>query len=406
MTAPGRRARLCLLAAVALAGAAAPPALAADPDAAALARIASPPLGLPAVPTPPENPPTAAKLRLGRKLFFDRRLSYAGTMSCGMCHVPEQGFTSNELGRAVGTGGHSLRRNAPSLYNVAYVGALFLDGRETALETQVISPLLDRREMAAPSMGWVIERLRRLPDYGGLFEAAFGAGPSVDRLGAAIASWERSLLSAGSPFDRWRYAGQADAMSAEAKAGFRLFTGGAGCSACHTVADDHALFTDGDFHDTGIGYRNASARRSGSVPVQIAPGVTVEMSRQTVAAVGEPPAPDRGRYEVTLDPADLWRLRTPGLRNVALTAPYMHDGSIQTLEAVVRFYAAGGEPHDGLDPLIRPLELGEGEIAALVAFLERLTGDNVAELQADARSAPVGNPGLWPVDRIGPRRSP
>jgi cytochrome c peroxidase len=167
---------LCLLAAV--------PARA-DPaavDAAALARMAQPPLGLPPVSLPAENPPSAAKIALGRKLFFDRRLSHNGTMSCAMCHVPEQGFTNNELATPIGVEGRGLRRNAPTMLNVAYQQPLFHDGRETALETQVISPLLARDEMANPSIGYVIAKIAALPDYAGLFERAFGAGPTIGRL--------------------------------------------------------------------------------------------------------------------------------------------------------------------------------------------------------------------------------
>ncbi len=197
--------------------------------AAAVARVATPPLGLPPVPVPADNPPTPAKVALGRKLFFDRRLSHNGTMSCAMCHIPEQGFTNNELARPVGIEGRSLRRNSPTLLNVAYVERLFHDGREISLETQVIGPLVERTEMGNPSIGHVIARLRSLPDYDGLFERAFGAGPSPDRIGQAIASYERTLLSARSPFDRWHFAGEAAALGPRAIEGYRLFSGKAGC---------------------------------------------------------------------------------------------------------------------------------------------------------------------------------
>lgn len=362
-------------------------------DQRALSRLAAPPLGLPPVPIPADNPPGAAKIALGRKLFFDRRLSRNGTMSCGICHVPEQGFTNNELARPIGTEGRSLRRNAPGLFNVAYAERLFHDGRETRLETQVISPLLARVEMDNPSIGYVIARIESLPDYAGRFEAVFGGGPTIGRLGDAIASYERSLLSGNSPFDRWHFAGEEQALSRQARAGFDLFTGKAGCSACHRIDDEDALFTDHRFHDTGVGYHNSKVRpkAQAAVPVEIAPGFRVEVSRATLETIGLPPASDLGRHEVTLEPDDLWRFKTPGLRNVALTAPYMHDGSMATLEAVVRFYDRGAIAHAGLDPLIHPLGLSDLEVAALVAFLESLTGDNVPELIADARSVAVGN---------------
>ena len=380
----------CLLAAMALVATALAQE---DFDRRALERMETPPLGLPPLSLPADSAPTAARIALGRKLFFDRRLSRNGTMSCGICHIPEQGFTNNELARPIGTEGRSIRRNAPSLFNVAYQESLFHDGRETRLETQVIGPLLARVEMANPSIGYLIARIESLPDYAGRFEAAFGGGPTIGRLGSAIASYERSLLSANAPFDRWRYGGEATAMKPAARAGFALFTGKAGCAACHMIGDDHALFTDQQFHDTGLGYRDQRLRPAdrGPVPVEIAPGVAVPVPRSVIESVGLPPESDLGRHEVTLDPADLWKFKTPSLRNVAVTAPYMHDGSLTTLEQVVRFYDRGGIAHPGLDPLIRPLGLEDNEVAALVAFLESLTGDNLAALVADARSVAVGN---------------
>jgi cytochrome c peroxidase len=358
-----------------------------DFDWMALQRIANPPLGLPPVPLPSENPPTARSIELGRKLFFDRRLSRNGTMSCAMCHIPEQGFTNNETATPIGVEGRSIRRNAPTIFNVAYMESMFHDGRDPMLETQVLGPLVARAEMANASLGAVLGKVKAMPDYAPMFQAAFGAGPSIDRLGQAIASWERSILSANSAFDRWFFGGQRDALSVEARRGFELFTGDAGCSGCHLIGKGYALFTDNDFHNTGIGYRRDVAMAEGTEPVEveIAPGVSVPLSREAVRSVGNPPEPDGGRIEVTERPEDKWRFKTPSLRNVALTAPYMHDGSFQTLESVVRYYNYGGEPHDGLDKKLRPLDLDDADVAALVAFLESLTGDNVGELVADAR---------------------
>jgi len=360
-------------------------------DERALVRAHSAALGLPPVPVPDGNPPTLEKIALGRKLFFDRRLSFNNTMSCGMCHVPEQGFTNNELATPIGVEGRSLRRNAPTVLNAAYATHIFHDGRDNALETQVLGPLLARDEMANPSMGWLIQRIEGLSDYDGLFERAFGDGPSADRIGQALASWQRTLIAGDSPFDRWRYGDDADALTPEQQAGFELFTGRAQCFACHIVGEDYALFTDDRFHDTGIGYTDPAYRDDSPVPVEIEPGVVVPLARSAVRSVGNERAPDLGRFEVTHDPADRWRFKTPSLRNVALTAPYMHDGSLRTLEAVVRFYRDGGIPHEGLDPLIQPIELTDDEVAALVAFLGSLTSNHVDELVADARSVPVGN---------------
>ena len=359
-------------------------------DTRALARIENPPLGLPVVPIPGDNPATAAKIRLGRKLFFDRRLSHNGTMSCGMCHIPEQGFSNNELATPVGTGGSSLRRSAPALYNVAYFRHLFHDGRETRLETQVIAPLLDAREMANPSIGYLLDKIEGMADYREPFQQAFRAGPSIERIGRAIATWERSLVSADSPFDRWYYGDDPQALSPRAIAGFELFSGRAGCTTCHLVGEQYATFNDNAFHNTGIGWPGP---RAATQTVEVAPGVEIQVSRETIQSVGEPRAPDRGRYEVTLDPRHLRQFKTPSLRNVALTAPYMHDGSLQSLEQVVRYYNRGGNADPNLDAAIQPLGLSDSEVADIVAFLVSLTGSNIAELTADARSVATGNPG-------------
>jgi cytochrome c peroxidase len=367
--------------------------MSADFDRRAVARIKSPPLGLAAVPVPSDNPVTAEKVALGRKLFFDRRLSHNRTMSCGMCHVPEQGFTNNEMATPIGVEGRSVRRNAPASYNVAYLETMFHDARDTSLETQIFGPLLAHNEMANPSIGFVLETIRGAPDYDGMFEAAFGERVNVRSLGLALASYERTLLSGNSAFDRWKFGGDEAAVAGQVKRGFELFTGKAGCAACHLIGNDSALLTDHALHNTGIGYLSDMIVRASKDPVavEIAPGVVVAMARKAVVSVGLPRPRDRGRMEVTNDPADLYHFKTPSLRNVALTAPYMHDGSLPTLEDVVLFYNRGGHSNLGLDPLVRPLGLTGDDVGALVAFLESLTGDNVAELRADARSVAIGN---------------
>jgi len=380
-----RLASLILAASLALAGGPA----AADVDATALARVRAPPLGLPPVPVPAGEPLTREKIALGRKLFFDRRLSPNGTISCAMCHVPEQGYTLNELATPVGIEGHSVRRNSPTVVNAVYQKTFFHDGRVRDLEEQALLPLVDPDEMGNPSHDHLIARLRALPDYAGLFERTFGRPADAAALARAIAAWQRTLLSGGSPFDRWHFAKDETALDPAAKRGFALFTGKAGCAACHAIASDHALFTDHGFHNTGIG---APVPPSPGVRVEIAPGVYTVLPHEVVAAVSEPVKPDLGRFEVTGAPADRFAYKTPGLRNVALTAPYMHDGSLATLASVVRFYNGGGRPNAGLDPLIRPLGLHETEIAELVAFLESLTGANIAELVDDGRSVAIGNP--------------
>lgn len=351
-----------------------------------------PPLGLPPVHIPPENPTTSAKVKLGKKLFMDRRLSHNNTLSCAMCHVPEQGFTSNELGAAIGIEGRSLRRNAPTMYNLAYVEQLFHDGREFSLENQILGPITHRDEMANPSVGYIIEKIKLMPDYKRLFEDAFnGEGPNLRTMGQAIAAYERSLLSANSAFDRWRYGGDGKAMTYREIQGFQLFTGKARCFSCHSVGEKTALFMDNRFHNTGIGWARAMNRKAKHL-VRLAPGVHVEVDDKHVQSNSEPVQGDVGRYEVTLNPADRWAYRTPTLRNIALTGPYMHDGSMQTLEEVVEFYNSGGISNPNKDPLLKPLNLTSAEKSDLVGFLRALTGDNIEALAKSARMAYTNNP--------------
>ncbi len=349
-----------------------------------------PQLGLPPLPLPADNPLADAGIALGRKLFFDRRLSANGTMSCAMCHVAEHGFTHNEMTTAVGIGGRSLRRNAPTILNVGYLERLFHDGRERRLEDQVWSPLLASDEMGNPSRAAVVELIASLPDYAGAFEAAFGRGPDPDTMGLALASYQRALIAADSPFDRWRYGGQSDALSESARRGFELFVGRAGCARCHSVGERFALFTDQGFHNTGIGFLAALSATPTERELAVAPGETLRANTTGLEDIGGRPRPDLGLAEVTGVAEDRWRYRTPSLRNVALTAPYMHDGSISSLEAVVRFYARGGAPNPGLDPLIEPLELDDQDVSDLVALLRSLTGANVSALIEDARATPIG----------------
>ena len=344
-------------------------------------------LGLPPVPHPADNPPTPAKIALGRKLFFDRRLSINGTMSCGMCHVPEQGFTNWEIKTAVGVEGRSVKRNAPTVLNVGFYEVLFVDGRDLALETQYIAPLTARNEMANPSAGFVVALLRRLTDYEGLFEAAFDGPASLDRIGMALGAYQRSLVAGASRWDRWYYGKEQGLLSDAERRGFALFTGRAGCVSCHPVGARTAVFTDQQFHDIGYGWWREQLRQKppASQPVEVAPGVVYDMPRATIDTLGEAPEPDLGRYEVTEDPADRWKFRTPSLRNVALTAPYMHDGGFATLRAVLAFYNEGGRPHEGQDTRIRPLGLVAADLVDLEAFLESLTSPAVGRLIDEAR---------------------
>jgi len=369
-------------------------ALAGDWAEAAVARKTGGALGLPMLDHPSDNPPSAEKIRLGRKLFFDRRLSLNRTMSCGMCHIPEQGFGNYELQRAVGLEGRSLRRNAPSLVNVGYYKTLFVDGRETALETQFVSPLIAKNEMANPSIGYVVELVKSLPDYEKKFEAAFGGPATLQRIGQALAGYQRSLIAANSPFDQWKYGGDETALDESAKRGFALFSGKAGCSQCHLVGQEDAVFTDQSFHDTGYGWMREQERQNppATQPLEVSPGVVFHMSRKQLDDVSGPVLPDLGRYEVTQDPADSWKFRTPSLRNIELTRPYMHDGGFARLEDVLAFYNGGGALHDQQSPLIQPLGLEKNDLADLEAFLKSLTSQDFATLVEEAR---VEAPDNW-----------
>lgn len=349
-------------------------------------------LGLPDMQYPADNLPTKEKIALGRKLFMDRRLSHNNTISCAMCHVPEQGFTVNELATAVGIEGRTSRRNSPTLFNVGYYKNLFHDGREFSLENQVIGPMLAINEMGSPSIGYTIEKIRNLKDYDGLFEKAFGASISLQRLSQALAAYQRTLVSGNSRFDQWYYGKDGKALTQNEINGFRLFMGKAKCVSCHAVGEKAAIFTDQSFHNTGIGWaRNnkimSDASSSSTFPLTLAPGIVVQVAQNQVEKASEIPQNDVGRFEITEDPKDSWSYKTPSIRNVALTGPYMHDGSLRTLKEVVDFYNKGGEDNPYKDPLLQPLGLNATEVAELVAFMEALTGSNVKQLEGESRSA-------------------
>lgn len=350
-----------------------------------------PPLGLPPMYVPQNNSLTQEKIDLGRRLFMDRRLSHNNTISCAMCHVPEQGFTSHELGTAIGLQGRTLRRNTPTVFNIGYHRSLFHEGRELHLEDQVWGPLLAKNEMDMPSIGYVIEKIRLLPEYKNLFEAAFGGPATAERIGFALASYQRTLVSGNSRFDRWYYGGDKKALNTLEQRGFDVFRGKGRCITCHTVGEKHALFTDHKFYNTGIGWERTMFPERASYRVQLAPGVFINLKSEHLQSF-EKPLPDVGRYEVTLNPKDSWAYKTPMLRNVELTAPYMHEGSLSTLEEVVDFYDKGGIDNPGKTPLLVPLGLTAAEKTALVAFMKTLTGDNTSALVLDARKAPENLP--------------
>ena len=221
-----------------------------------------------------------------------------------------------------------------------------------------------------------------MPDYDGLFEEAFGEGVSPRAIGQAISTYERTLLAADSAFDRWRYGGDEDVLGLLAKQGFDLFTGKAGCVACHALDEREALFMDHLFHDDGVGW--IPSRDIGAGRLMTPRGLPVYAELNDPEAVATPS--DMGRMEITKEFVDMFRYRTPSLRNIELTAPYMHNGTFDTLEDIVAYYGDGGFRHFGIDPLVRDLDLNETERAALVAFLKTLTAGNIEALIAEAQS--------------------
>ncbi len=299
------------------------------------------PLGMGSPPAAPEgNPVSKAKVRLGRLLFFDKRLSRDRTISCATCHDPNKGWSDGSSVSA-GIGGRKGTRNAPTILNAAYLDYYFWDGRAESLEEQSKEPIRNPNEMGFSARG-VVGRLSSMKGYEDLFKAAFGdKAVTADRVAQAIASFERTLITGNSPVDRY-FAGDAKALTASQKAGLDLFLGKAGCAVCH----DSRNFTDGDFHNTGVG-----------------------LSAEN---------PDLGRYAVTGLAHDRGAFKTPTLRNLPDTAPYMHDGSMKTLAEVVDFYDRGGEPNSRLDADLHPLHLTAQEKRDLVAFLRALEGEKVA----------------------------
>jgi cytochrome c peroxidase len=212
----------------------------------------------------------------------------------------------------------------------------------------------------------------------------FGESVSVQTLGKAIASYERTLLSANSPFDRWYFGGEQTAVTDEVKSGFKIFTGKGQCSTCHTIEKTGTLLTGQGFHNTGVAQLQLIPETK--IEVDLGGGLIVPMPRAQLNEVLLPPGKDLGRYEITLDPTDLWRYKTPSLRNVALTAPYMHNGALLTLEEVIDYYDRGGTGAEGQDPRISPLHLKSEEKQALLALLQSFTGDNVESLAREAGS--------------------
>ena len=304
------------------------------------------PLGLPPVVIPADNPPTAETIALGRRLFYDPILSADRSVSCASCHSPQFGFAdprpvSEGVGKKTGT------RHSPPVVNATYYTVQFWDGRAPTLENQAEGPVQNPVEMAN-TLKTVEERLNADSSYRQQFAEAWGARPIVyEMVEKSIASFERTVISGNSPFDRWKYGHNKNAVDDSVKRGFVVFTSKkkADCAACHTVGEKYALFTDNQFHNVGVGVNAGDFT-------------------------------DVGLYAVTHNEADKAKFKTPSLRNVAQRAPYMSDGSLKDLKQVIDFYIGAGNSNPNLDPKIHVLDFLSGqERADLQAFLNSLTGE-------------------------------
>lgn len=329
-------------------------------------------LGLPVLTHPADNLPTPDRIALGKKLFHDKRLSADGSVSCATCHVPEKAFADGLI-VAKGLGGQTGTRNTPTLLNVAFEKSFFWDGRRTTLEEQAQDPFINPREHGFKDHTQLIATIRRDRAYRLAFKNAFSVRPeaiAIEHVTQAIASFERTLIAADTPFDRYYYGGDQTAMSESAIRGLALFKGTGQCVNCHTIGETSTTFTDSQFHSLGIGYRKIEERLA-EITTHFAKqrGKPIDHSILSDADVSE-----LGRFTVTLNPMDVAKFRTPSLRNVALTAPYMHDGSISTLAGVIELEVYYRSLESG-----QPLVLTPQEQSDLLAFLRALTSDKAAK---------------------------
>ena len=323
---------------------------------------------------PPDNPQTPEKIALGQQLFFDGRLSVDGTVACATCHDPQRAFTDGRP-TSIGVQGRSGQRNAPTVLNALYNKTQFWDGRATTLEDQAALPIANPVEMGQPDLEAAVASLAALPEYQQAFQRVFGRPPNGQDLVAALASYERTLTSFDSPFDRF-LAGDARAIDDAAKRGWVLFNDRARCNKCHALPDetpDLTNFKDDDFHNIGVLIvRHHVVPLARQAEKLVDSGNAADVDR---AAIGTDMSA-LGRFLITKKEPDIASFKTPGLRNVLVTGPYFHDGSHPTLWDVLDHYNKGAGPQDPwLDQDIQPLGLQESELDDLVAFMASLTSD-------------------------------
>ena len=345
--------------------------------------LAAPPLGLPPVPVPANNPQTPEKIKLGEKLFNDKRFSLTGEVSCATCHATDKGFT-DQLPVSEGINKLTGTRNAPTVINSTYNRTQFWDGREPSLEEQSKQPFVNPVEMGLENHDPILKIVRTDPEYVAAFKTVFGKTGNhitMEEVKLAIASFERTIIAGNSPFDRYYFGGDKTAMNPAAIRGFDVFLNQGRCISCHTIEQTSALFTDHKFHNLGVGFERI-AKDVGELAAEFtkAKGMDVDVAVLTKKNVSE-----LGRFAVQVQPANMGAFKTPTLRNLTVTAPYMHDGSHKTLKDVVVFYNNGGivEKTDPVNDFqsggIRPLNLTDQQVEDLVAFLEALTSPEYAD---------------------------
>ncbi|MBN1105978.1 MAG: cytochrome-c peroxidase [Deltaproteobacteria bacterium] len=335
------------------------------------------PLGLPPLPVPKDNPITPEKVALGDKLFHDKRFSTTGEVSCATCHDKDKGFT-DQLPVSEGINKLKGTRNAPTVINSAYFTTQFWDGREPTLESQSAQPFLNPVEMGLKDHEPILKIVRTDPEYVEMFKKVFGKSGdkiTMKEVEQAIGAFERTLIGGNSPFDRYYYGGDKTAMSQAAVRGLDIFINQGRCVSCHVIEQTQALFTDNRFHMIGV----SATDMPKNLDELSAAVEDVKKKGADIAVLTNPKTSSLGRYAVTRDMTDIGAFKTSTLRNIELTAPYMHDGSLKTLEEVVQFYNNGGrlketEPvPELLSGGIRPLDLTEEQQKDLVEFLKALT---------------------------------
>jgi len=379
----GRIAALLLLSA-------APAALTRAADSSAL------PLGIPQdlyqFVIPKDNPETPEKIALGKQLFFDTRLSADGTVSCSTCHDREKGFV-DRFPTSKGIHAQFGKRNAPTVLNAMFQQTFFLDGRAPSLEEQAKLPIVNPIEMGMKDGAAVTAKVAAIPEYVSAFNAVFHQPVSYDNIGRAIAAFERTLVFGDSPFDRFM-SGDAKAMNESEKRGWSLFNGKGRCMSCHGFSSTQPFFTDNRFHNIGI-----AAHKANFVELAVKARHMVETGniKQIDQLAIQTDLSELGRFLVTKNYADIGAFKTSGLRNIALTAPYMHDGSLATLWDVIDHYNKGGIQNPFLDGGMQRLGLSESEIDDLVAFLDALTSSQFkaegdAEMQRQKELAATKRP--------------